>query len=158
MKSNFEFSESSKSKLQQLANLKGKIENIKRKYNSVINDDFRNRLNELQVETLIQFSHNINDSISAPKGWTPGAKGHPPAPQAEEMRRGLLYNIDSLIIRENQSVFMDIESKEEVIEDIKPILPNIQPTKFTKEEKKPAVKKIVDMDNFGMSSSDEDEA
>ncbi len=52
----------------------------------------------VDFRTLLEFTHNLSYTNHAPADWVPGApliKCHPPAPQPQEMRGGMLekYNL-----------------------------------------------------------------
>ena len=76
-----------------------KRENIRETLFSV--RDQLNAVRELRsfdLDTIMTVAQNISYSGHAPPGWVPGApllKNHPPAPQPEEMRGGMLekYNL-----------------------------------------------------------------
>lgn len=56
-------------------------------------------LKTFDLETIMEVAQNLSYSGHAPPGWVPGApllKNHPPAPQPEEMRGGMLEKFNLL--------------------------------------------------------------
>lgn len=73
---------------------------IKKSIQLVLNDcrediDGLKVFKQAELDTLLDVGYNLSWTNQAPNGWNPGMpllKGHPPAPQPDEMRSGSLEN------------------------------------------------------------------
>ena len=78
---------------------KRKIENVLHKHKMILNSIKEGNEVKCDIDDILVFSQNISPTLFAPKGWVPGCPfGHPPAPQVEQIRKGLLGNLSSCLV------------------------------------------------------------
>lgn len=84
---------------------------------NTINLRHPNRQTEVSVQDLITFGNRISTTLHAPRHWKPGAmliSAYPPAPQADNMRKGILGNIKVNVVTSNQSNELLKQIQEEI--------------------------------------------
>ena len=87
--------EEERSKLLRLYEAKKEISDVLYRHKKLLSmlsdEEIKNR--RCTVDDMLKFAHNITETSYATAGWRPGApliNSHPPAPQVEQMRIGLL--------------------------------------------------------------------
>lgn len=103
-----------------------------------ITDFFRKRSEELHLikesstvptDYILEFARYTTFTLRAPQGWMPGMPligGHPPAPQPDQMRDGILQRYNQ------QRPIIDAPSEEKVMKEMKDIVKvRVVPKSFT---------------------------
>jgi hypothetical protein len=104
--------------LSKLLESKKKIDAVLVRHSKILQSIKEENIVKCDTNDILKFAHNNTPVLFAPKGWIPGCSfGHPPAPQIEQMRKGLLGNFSSACLKlENIDLANTQENETETIQ------------------------------------------